>query len=82
MSFFNRQAANHPYLVMYSRKELASRNKEAGDVEQSCVLCQDAVEDPVVSFHSSTHSPPPYQEIGKEREERNTKHVTQLKFNF
>ncbi|KAG5596810.1 hypothetical protein H5410_038042, partial [Solanum commersonii] len=44
-----RQAANHPYLVMYSRKELASGNKEAGDVEQSCVLCQDAVEDPVVT---------------------------------
>ncbi|XP_049414327.1 ATP-dependent helicase rhp16-like [Solanum stenotomum] len=43
------QAANHPYLVMYSRKELASDNKEAGDVEQSCVLCQDAVEDPVVT---------------------------------
>uniref|UniRef100_M1APR1 DEXH helicase-like repair protein n=1 Tax=Solanum tuberosum TaxID=4113 RepID=M1APR1_SOLTU len=44
-----RQAADHPYLVMYSRKELASGNKEAGDVEQSCVLCQDAVEDPVVT---------------------------------
>ncbi|XP_027774337.1 ATP-dependent helicase rhp16-like [Solanum pennellii] len=44
-----RQAADHRYLVMYSRKELASGNKKAGDVEQSCHLCHDAVEDPVVT---------------------------------
>ncbi|WMV38995.1 hypothetical protein MTR67_032380 [Solanum verrucosum] len=40
-----RQAADHPYLVMYSRKELASGNKEARDVEQSCDWCHDAVQD-------------------------------------
>ncbi|KAL3332795.1 hypothetical protein AABB24_033054, partial [Solanum stoloniferum] len=40
-----RQAADHPYLVMYSRKELASGNKEARDVEQSCDLCHDEVQD-------------------------------------
>uniref|UniRef100_M1APR5 DEXH helicase-like repair protein n=1 Tax=Solanum tuberosum TaxID=4113 RepID=M1APR5_SOLTU len=44
-----RQAADHRYLVMYSRKELASGNKEAEDVEQLCGLCHDAVEDPVVN---------------------------------
>ncbi|KAL3363857.1 hypothetical protein AABB24_012881 [Solanum stoloniferum] len=44
-----RQAADHRYLVMYSRKELASGNKKAGDVEQLCGLCHDAVEDPVLS---------------------------------
>ncbi|XP_015159089.1 ATP-dependent helicase rhp16-like [Solanum tuberosum] len=30
---------------MYSRKELASGNKEARDVEQSCDWCHDAVQD-------------------------------------
>ncbi|WMV38998.1 hypothetical protein MTR67_032383 [Solanum verrucosum] len=44
-----RQAADHRYLVMYSRKELARGNKEAGDVEKLCDLCHDAVEDPVVT---------------------------------
>ncbi|TMW85995.1 hypothetical protein EJD97_022138 [Solanum chilense] len=44
-----RQAADHRYLVMYSRKELASGNKEAEDVEKLCDLCHDAVEDPVVT---------------------------------
>ncbi|XP_069143572.1 ATP-dependent helicase rhp16-like [Solanum lycopersicum] len=44
-----RQAVDHPYIVMYSRKELASGNEEAGDVEQLCHLCHDAVEDPVVT---------------------------------
>ncbi|KAH0650635.1 hypothetical protein KY284_030547 [Solanum tuberosum] len=37
-----RQVVDHPYLV-------ACGNKEAGDVEQACDLCQDAVEDPVVT---------------------------------
>ncbi|XP_025888010.1 ATP-dependent helicase rhp16 [Solanum lycopersicum] len=44
-----RQAADHRYLVMYSRKELASGNKEAEDVEKLCDLCHDAVEDLVVT---------------------------------
>ncbi|KAG5596806.1 hypothetical protein H5410_038038 [Solanum commersonii] len=37
--------ADRPYRVMYSRKELASGNKEARDVEQSCDWCHDAVQD-------------------------------------
>ncbi|KAH0650926.1 hypothetical protein KY284_030838, partial [Solanum tuberosum] len=44
-----RQATDHHNLVIYSRKELASGNKEAGDVEKLCDLCHDAVEDPVVT---------------------------------
>ncbi|KAJ8557250.1 hypothetical protein K7X08_002875 [Anisodus acutangulus] len=48
-----RQAVDHPYLVMYSRTDLASGSTEAGDVEQSCGLCNEAVEDPVVT--SCTH---------------------------
>ena len=67
MFFFNRQAADHRYLVMYSRKELASGNKEAEDVEKLCDLCHDAVEDLVVSLRTSTHSLLPNQEIRKER---------------
>ena len=63
MSFFNRQAADHRYLVMYSRKELVSGNKEVEDVEKLCDLCHDAVEDPVVSLRTSTHSLLPNQEI-------------------
>uniref|UniRef100_M1DUI4 DEXH helicase-like repair protein n=1 Tax=Solanum tuberosum TaxID=4113 RepID=M1DUI4_SOLTU len=39
------QAQLDMYLVMYSRKELASGNKEARDVEQSCDWCHDAVQD-------------------------------------
>ncbi|MCD9638829.1 hypothetical protein HAX54_022989 [Datura stramonium] len=44
-----RQAVDHPYLVMYSRTDLASGNTEAADVEQSCGICHNAVEDPVTS---------------------------------
>jgi len=56
-SFFNWQAVDHPYLVEYSDTYYASWNTDAGSVEQSCCLCHDEVESPVVSLCTST--PPP-----------------------
>ncbi|KAH0652051.1 hypothetical protein KY284_031963 [Solanum tuberosum] len=50
-----RQVVDHHYYG--SLTELASGNKEAGDVEQACALRQDAVEDPVVSLCTSIHCP-------------------------
>ncbi|XP_009782803.1 ATP-dependent helicase rhp16-like isoform X2 [Nicotiana sylvestris] len=48
-----RQAVDHPYLVVCSSTDLTSVNKDAGDVEKSCSLCKDTVEDPIVT--SCTH---------------------------
>ncbi|OIT00341.1 helicase-like transcription factor chr28 [Nicotiana attenuata] len=48
-----RQAVDHPYLVLCSSTDLTSVNKDDGDVEQSCSLCKDTVEDPIVT--SCTH---------------------------
>ncbi|XP_075093829.1 ATP-dependent helicase rhp16-like isoform X1 [Nicotiana tabacum] len=43
------QAVDHPYLVEYSDTYYASWNTDAGSVEQSCCLCHDEVESPVVT---------------------------------
>ncbi|OIT00340.1 helicase-like transcription factor chr28 [Nicotiana attenuata] len=51
-----RQAVLHPYLVVYSSTALAKiGSMDSGNIEQPCGLCQDTVEDPVVS--SCTPSP-------------------------
>ncbi|XP_019251567.1 PREDICTED: ATP-dependent helicase rhp16-like [Nicotiana attenuata] len=45
-----RQAVLHPYLVVYSSTALAKiGSMDSGNIEQPCGLCQDTVEDPVIT---------------------------------
>ncbi|CAH9060320.1 unnamed protein product [Cuscuta europaea] len=51
-----RQAVDHPYLVVYSSTAMARREDAVGasNADQTCGLCHDPVEDPVVTVCAHT----------------------------